>query len=464
MDAKKKLIVGLFVAGALSFFALGLFLIGDSTQLFTRSFSVDADFAKVTGLEIGTKVRVAGMDGGAVTSIQIPPNPAAKFHVRFRIVEKLHSLVRQDSIATIQTDGLLGNKFLEVDAGSQASPPARNESSIRSKEPFDFAELMDQMSDTVKAVTAAIPGIKSEVAEVLTHINNVVESANRLVKTATPDVKSILASSSKIAADIREITAGIQAGEGTVGALFKDKALSASVKRSATDAGTAIQNIRDTTASAKRIVGKVDNSDIVPELQRTLKNVEQITLHVKEAVDKFQAASGEGGVSENLQRTLADAHEAMSDLSEDTEALKHNFLFRGFFNKRGFFDLGSLSAPDYKAGKLGKGFQQLAIAFPGSDLFTADAKGVETISAGGKKLLDEAMTEIMQYPRNGPLMVEGYAGAGTAPQQYLQSRHRAVLVQSQITYRFHLRPAYVGIVAMGSGLVDGVRLVSFFKK
>ena len=68
-----------------------------------------------------------------------------------------------------------------------------------------------------------------------------------------------------------------------------------------------------------------------------MQNLQQITQQVKDAVDKFQSASGEGGVGENLQRALADAHEAMSDLSDNTEALKHNFLFRGFFNKRGFF-------------------------------------------------------------------------------------------------------------------------------
>ena len=156
MDARKKIAVGLFVGGTLLLFALGLFLIGDSTQLFTKSFDIEADFGKVTGLAVGTKVRVAGMDGGAVTSIQIPPDPGAKFRVRFRVVEKLHSLVRQDSVATIQTDGLLGNKFLEVDAGSSTAVRAVNGSTIQSKEPFDFGDLMDQMSGTVKALAAAM--------------------------------------------------------------------------------------------------------------------------------------------------------------------------------------------------------------------------------------------------------------------------------------------------------------------
>ena len=98
----------------------------------------------------------------------------------------------------------------------------------------------------------------------------------------------------------------------------------------------AVEHVRDATASVKKVVAKAEESDIVPEVQRAVKNLQHITSQVKDAVDKFQSASGDGGVGENLQRTLADAREAMSDLSDDTEALKHNFLFRGFFRRRGF--------------------------------------------------------------------------------------------------------------------------------
>ena len=118
MEGTKKLIVGMFVAVCLLLFGAGLFLIGNSNQMFTKSFSVYADFAKITGIQNGGKVRVAGMDAGTVTQIEVPSRPGAKFRVRFRIVEKLHPIVRQDSVATIQTDGLLGNKYLQIDAGS----------------------------------------------------------------------------------------------------------------------------------------------------------------------------------------------------------------------------------------------------------------------------------------------------------------------------------------------------------
>lgn len=472
MDLTRKLIVGIFVAVCLVLFGAGLFLIGSGHQLFTRSFNVYADFSKITGIRDGGKVRVAGMDAGAVTLIEVPSRPDGKFRIHFRIVEKLHPIVRQDSVATIQTDGLLGNKYLQVDAGSVDSPRARSNSMIRSKEPFELGDLVEQIGGVVSQVNGILAGVKDQLVSTLSEIEGTAKSANLLIQGATPQVKGILASADKIAANIREIVAGIQEGQGTVGALFKDKELYASIRRSADKAENVVENIRETSASARKIVGKVQESDIVPEVQRTVQNMQRITQQVKEAVDKFQAASGEGGVGENLQQALADAHEAMSDLSDDTEALKHNFLFRGFFNKRGFFDLGALTTNEYKSAAFGKGFKRRRIWMEAAALFQKDAQGVETLSAGGKAILDEAMTEILNFPRNGPLMVEGFAGAGTTPHQYLAARRRAVRVQAYVIDRFHLRPAYVGVVSMGAEPVDakspglfkeGVGVVSFYK-
>jgi phospholipid/cholesterol/gamma-HCH transport system substrate-binding protein len=264
----------------------------------------------------------------------------------------------------------------------------------------------------------------------------------------------------------------VREGQGTVGALFKDEELYASVKRSVESGETAAGNLRDTSISAKRIFHRVDDSEIVPEVQKTVKNIQQITLQVKDAVDKFQAASGEGGVGENLQRTLADAHEAMSDLSDNTEALKHNFLFRGYFKKRGFYDLGMLTAQEYRKPAFGKGFKRHRIWLESANLFTKDAAGVEVLSVEGKARLDEAMTEILNFPRNGPLILEGFAGTGTTAQQYLTGRRRAVRVQVYLIGRFNLRPAYLGVVSIGAEPVgeaspgawkEGVGLVSFYK-
>jgi phospholipid/cholesterol/gamma-HCH transport system substrate-binding protein len=471
MKSSNNVVVGVFVASCLILFAIGLFLIGNSNQLFTKSFSVYAEFSKITGLVKGGKVRVAGMDAGTITHIDVPSAPQAKFRIHLRIAEQLHPIIRADSVATIQTDGLLGNKYLQIEAGSSGEPLAVADSTIRSTEPFEWDDLMEEISSAVKQVNGVLAGVKEQLAATLSQIERATASANHMIREATPQVKGILSSANVIAANLREVIDGVQQGEGAIGALFKDQEMQASVRRSVDKTEQVVDKIHQTIAGVNKVVDKVEASDIVPEVQRTLKNLEQITQRVKGAVDKFESASGEGGVGENLQRTLASAQEAMSDLSEDTEALKHSFFFRGFFKKRGFYDLSALTAPEYKSAAFGKGFKRYRVWLESADLFTQEANGKEKLSINGKRLLDDAMTNVLRFPRNGPLMIEGFAGEGISSQQYLQGRQRAALVKSYLLARFHLRPPYVGVVAMSavedaisSGrLKEGVGIVSFYK-
>src|SRR5688500_20221983 len=97
-------------------------------MLFSDTFEMYAEFANIAGLQDGAKVRVAGMDAGEVEGIHVPPGPSAPFRVKLRVREDLHPLIRIDSVATIQTDGLVGNKFVQVDAGTDQAavvPPDR---------------------------------------------------------------------------------------------------------------------------------------------------------------------------------------------------------------------------------------------------------------------------------------------------------------------------------------------------
>ena len=88
------------------------------------------------GLQNGANVRVAGMDAGEVDEIRRAPRPSGKFRVQLRVREDLHPLIRVDSVATIQTDGLVGNKFVQVDAGTDAAPRSSRRGGDRGREPI----------------------------------------------------------------------------------------------------------------------------------------------------------------------------------------------------------------------------------------------------------------------------------------------------------------------------------------
>ena len=118
--------VGVFVTGGLLLFTIGLFMIGDRQMAFAKKFTIYTEFKKITGLQPGAVVRVAGAKAGSVKQIYPPNKPSEKFRVKLEITQDLHQLVRTDSISSIETEGLVGGSYLGVTTGTLAF----NENSI----------------------------------------------------------------------------------------------------------------------------------------------------------------------------------------------------------------------------------------------------------------------------------------------------------------------------------------------
>src|SRR5262249_47361814 len=143
---------GAFVVIGALLFTTALFMIGQRRMLFERRFDVYTEFARLGQLESGAIVRVAGMNAGEVTHVDIPKSPAGKFRVKMNIREDLHGLIRTDSVASMQIEGLVGAIFVNVGAGSEAAPAVQNGGTIGSREPFTFADLLAQANQTMTMV------------------------------------------------------------------------------------------------------------------------------------------------------------------------------------------------------------------------------------------------------------------------------------------------------------------------
>src|SRR5215471_31201 len=100
--------VGIFVAGGLALFGLGLFLIGDRRQAFGEHTEYYSEFVNLAGLSTGAEVRVGGMAAGEVAGIGVPDSPSSRFRVKWRIRGGLRGLIRTDSVVTIDTEGVVG--------------------------------------------------------------------------------------------------------------------------------------------------------------------------------------------------------------------------------------------------------------------------------------------------------------------------------------------------------------------
>lgn len=436
--------VGAFVIGGLLLFAVGLFLIGDRRRLFTDTIFFYAEFEQIAALDNGAKVRVAGMDAGEVDEISVPGGPSATFRVRMRVRQDLHPLLRVDSVASIQNDGLVGNKFVQIEPGTDGSPLVEEYGTIRSREPFDIADLMQMMSDTLVTLNAMLVDVKARVDEALVVVSATASDAQLLMNDLGGNVRTILASTGRITQDLTAMVSDVRHGKGSVGRLLNDEALYESVKSMAADVEKALAAVREASTEAK---------DVIAGLRGENGPVK--------------------GLTADVQETLQSARDAMADLADATEALKRNFFFRGFFNRRGYFDLDDVTVAQYRQGALEtKDRQALRIWIGAAVLFESDALGVERLSDGGMARLDSAMSQFVRYPHTSPLVVEGYAEEPTGDERYLISRDRAQLVREYLVSKFGLDTNYVAIMPMGAAAEgspsgnrwDGVALALFVQR
>jgi phospholipid/cholesterol/gamma-HCH transport system substrate-binding protein len=236
--------LGLFVFATLAVLAAGVFIIGSKEYLFSSTYRVKAQFDNVAGLSPGAEVQVGGVHSGTVHSIELPHKPGEKVTVFVDLDNSTHEIVKRDSVATIETEGLLGNQYLAISFGSAGEPEVKNGDILESEPPLQMGDLLKKAND-------------------------ILVSSQQAVQNTT-----------QVTAHLNSVSAKIDSGQGTVGALVNDKQL--------------YNNLQQTTNS--------------------------------------------------MNATMVQAQAGVTDFQENMEALKHNFLLSGYFKKRGYEDSGELAA------------------------------------------------------------------------------------------------------------------------
>src|SRR5262249_50715187 len=135
---------GLFIVLGFALFTGILFLVGSRENLFSRHIDVYTEFSNINGLPTGAKVLVDGLAAGHVKRIQIPGSPSGKFRVQLQIEDRVRRMVRNDSIAAIQTEGVVGDKFVSITKGSDQAPEAGPGTTLSGKETSDISALLEK--------------------------------------------------------------------------------------------------------------------------------------------------------------------------------------------------------------------------------------------------------------------------------------------------------------------------------
>lgn len=258
--------VGIFVTAGLALAMMIVFMIGGQHRLFERYYTLYANFKSISGLRIGATVQLAGLKVGFVDKIRLSDDPELKeITVTMKVENSYRDRIRADSTATVETQGLLGDKYIYISMGSEAQAVIPNKGIILSKETtsiFSLAEkagsIMEEIgkaADSIGEMLGSIKGkngesdIKASLASIrrsleqmekgkgLLHallydpkgevIISSISDALANVHTAEGDLKkgSMIANLRIASADLREIVGSIKRGEGTLGKLVNDPAV-----------------------------------------------------------------------------------------------------------------------------------------------------------------------------------------------------------------------------------------------
>jgi phospholipid/cholesterol/gamma-HCH transport system substrate-binding protein len=296
--------LGLIVLGGVAAFVLALFLLANQTFLFSDVFRVKAEFGRVGGLSAGAPVQYRGISVGRVEQVRLPATPGGAIVVSMAIRRDARHLLREDTRANIQTDGLVGNMMVVLTGGSEERPMVAEGGFISGMDPMDLGQFGDRAMESVARFDS-------------------------------------------VTVTLTQIMQDVRTGDGTLGRFLYDPALYNELLATGVETRVAMRSLTaeanqlvmiasDASDGLKSIIDKVDRGE--GTLARLI-NDDSIYEGVLAATAQF------GTVSDDLRAISTRAEDAanwatlgMFRFAENMEALKHNWLFKRYYEQRGYLE------------------------------------------------------------------------------------------------------------------------------
>jgi phospholipid/cholesterol/gamma-HCH transport system substrate-binding protein len=469
--------IGLFLTSGIGLFTAILFLIGNRHDVFGKHVEFYAEFSDIGGLPRGAQVRVSGIEAGEVKGIQIPSSPASKFRLKLQVRADARGMVRTDSLVSIRTEGIVGDEYVFIRKGTGTAGEAPDGATLPSKEPFDIGAALEKGSALLDKSSALLDNVHSSVTDLHGRLDVALESVTKtvnhvdgLVTVVQPDIRKLASNASQITDTINDIVSDLNAGKGPAGLLLRDETTRTMLQATLSNAQQATLNLSDASERADQVLADVQSRDLASKAQSILENVQAMSEQLNQTVKSALAPDnmGDDGAT-NIRETLSNLNRGTANLAEDTEALKHEFFFRGFFKKRGFYDLEQLSSADYLKACQRQNACGSRTWLDAANLFATGSNGAVLLDEAGRHAIDSAVAPVVDSLLGHLVIVEGYSGTGTPDQQFVTSRRRADLVREYLEAHFHLVHSEVGIVPLrdktphraGRNTWNGVAIVLF---
>lgn len=268
----KQLRVGLMVGIALLIFLIGIFFVSGQVGLLSGHFMLRAYFPEAEGLRNGGQVQLAGVPVGNVSQVGLSTShdPSRAVKVVMKISNRFKNSIRADSIASIQTAGLLGESFVDITRGSASQPTLPPESEVKTENQPD--------------------------------IKDVVKNANDVLSNLTT-----------LSSKLNDITNQITAGHGTIGKFIYDAALYNRLDKTV----ATLQNISNQIAEGHGTLGQlVSNDALYKKLDATLDHANQMIDQAQHGQGTMAKLLNDPALYDNLNKTVVQARTLMTNINQ----------------------------------------------------------------------------------------------------------------------------------------------------
>lgn len=309
----ENLKLGIFVILGTLLLLIAAYLIGNRQNMFGGTFGITAVFKNANGLQNGNNVRFSGINVGTVNKIEMLNDTTILVHMN--IVENMQDHIKKDAVAMIGSDGFVGSMLINIVPGAGIAP---------------LIKEGDELQSVSKIATQ----------DMLSTLNVTNENAAMLTE------------------DLLKVTQSLTNGKSTLGRLLNDTVMASDFQETITNLKYASHRANNTLSQLNKMVSSINFEEsaagvlladtlyagkmkqIIDNMEKSSVEIEQMSIDFKTVIqglnDKenlVQYISKDTTLVYQLERTMQNIEQGTARFNENMEALKHNFLTRGYFRK-----------------------------------------------------------------------------------------------------------------------------------
>lgn len=308
--------LGVFVIAGLLFLVLLLYMIGKNENLFGKTYVLKARFENIQGLVPGNNVRFSGIHAGTVKRVKILSDTVIE--VTMIIETKMKNIIRKNAIVSIGTDGLVGNKVINIAPSKEPAPLAVEGDFLVSKKSVDTDDMLQTLFKTNGDVAVIAAELKSTVKRIngssaLWEILND-KSLPQDLRLSVANIRSATGKADNLVNNLSNIVTDVKEGKGSLGILLRDSSFA--------------ENLNEAVLKINSVGEEADK--LAAEISAVVQGINQ---DINKGKGTANALLKDSLLVIKLNASLDNIQKGTDGFNQNMEALKHNILLRGYFRK-----------------------------------------------------------------------------------------------------------------------------------